>query len=74
MQKENCWVWFKGALKEGGSWKGGFTCKTDQEPGVIIESPSYVTCRVPEWRIRKQEPKNMFEPPDIPVSSPWKLI
>ena len=74
MIKENCWVWFKGAYREKGFWKGGFTCKRDEKPGVIIESPSYVTCRVPEWRISKIEPENLAEGPDIPNSEEWKLF
>ena len=52
MERENCWVWFKGSLKGGGSWKGGFTYKKDENPGVLIQSPAYVQCRVPAWRIR----------------------
>lgn len=27
MERENCWVWFKGSLKEEGVWKGGFLLK-----------------------------------------------
>ena len=39
MERENCWVWFKGSLKEGGVWKGGFTYKKDANPGVLIQNP-----------------------------------
>ena len=74
MQFENCWVWFKGALQETGHWKSGFTCKKDERPGVIIESPSYVTCRVPEWRISKTEPKAKNIGPNIPENAIWKII
>tara|TARA_Y100001968_G_scaffold261396_1_gene249243 strand:+ start:139 stop:363 length:225 start_codon:yes stop_codon:yes gene_type:complete len=74
MERENCWVWFKGSLKEGGSWKSGFTCKKDENPGVIIQSPSYVPCRVPDWRISKIEPEDKFKEPDIPKDSVWKII
>jgi len=42
MERENCWVWFKGSLKEGGSWKGGFTYKKDDNSGVLIQNPGYV--------------------------------
>ena len=51
MERENCWVWFKGSLKEGGVWKGGFSSKKDENPGVLIQNPSYAQCRVPDWRI-----------------------
>ena len=56
METENCWVWFKGSLTGGGSWKGGFTFKKDENPGVLIQSPAYVQCRVPDWRITTTEP------------------
>ena len=74
MQQENCWVWFKGALQEGGTWKGGFTCKRDESPGVLIHSPSYVTCRVPEWRISTSEPVNKQKGPEIKKSAVWKIL
>ena len=74
MENENCWVWFKGSLKEGGIWKGGFTYKKDENPGVLISSPSYIQCRVPDWRIRKTEPKDKFKGPEIPKESVWKII
>ncbi len=74
MQKENCWVLFKGTLKEGGIWKSGFTYTIDQNPGVLIQSPSYVTCRVPSWRISQQEPEDKHQGPNIPEGSAWKII
>tara|TARA_Y100001968_G_C18731462_1_gene424713 strand:+ start:126 stop:350 length:225 start_codon:yes stop_codon:yes gene_type:complete len=74
MDKENCWVWFKGSLQGGGSWKGGFTFKTDENPGVLIQSPAYVQCRVPAWRIRTKEPFDKYKGPEIPVNSPWKIL
>ena len=74
MQRENCWVWFKGSLKSGGSWKGGFTYKTDDQPGVLIQSPAYVQCRVPKWRISTTEPFDKYKGPDIPENSPWKIL
>ena len=74
MIHENCWVWFKGELRERGCWKSGFTCSRDEKPGVLIQSPSYVSCRVPEWRILTEEPKDPYESPEIPEGSPWKLI
>ena len=74
MQKENCWVWFKGSLKEGGVWKGGFSFKKDANPGVLIQSPAYVQCRVPNWRISTKEPLDKYKPPEIPVNAVWKIL
>ena len=59
MKTSKCWVWFKGSLNNGGFWKEGFTCTFDERPGVLIESPAYVTCRVPTWRILTREPENL---------------
>ena len=73
MYRENCWVWFKGSHKEGGSWRGGFTYKKDEHPGILIESPSYVPCRVPEWRIRTSEPQDKNKGPEIKADSIWKI-
>ena len=74
MERENCWVWFKGALHEKGYWKGGFTYEKDEEPGLLIKSPAYVPCRVPKWRVRTTEPENKHQEPEIPSNSPWKII
>ena len=74
MERENCWVWFKGSLKGGGSWKGGFTYKKDENPGVLIQSNAYVPCRVPEWRVRTSEPLNKYEGPEIPENTVWKIL
>ena len=74
MDKENCWVWFKGSIKDGGVWKGGFTCKKDEKPGFLIISPSYVQCRVPDWRITTSEPRDIYQGPDIPRDSVWKIL
>ena len=74
MEKENCWVWFKGSLKEGGQWKGGFTYKKDENPGVIIQNPTYVQCRVPDWRISTNEPLDKYKGPEIPENSAWKIL
>ena len=63
MERENCWVWFKGSIKEGGVWKGGFTYKKDENPGVLIQNPAYVQCRVPNWRISTTEPLDKYKGP-----------
>ena len=59
MKTSKCWVWFKGSLNNGGFWKEGFTCTFDEKPGVLIESPAYVTCRVPTWRVLTKEPEDL---------------
>jgi len=74
MQRENCWVWFKGSIKDGGIWKGGFTYQKDCNPGVIIQNPGYVQCRVPEWRISTTEPPDKSKGPKIPENSVWKIL
>ena len=74
MKTSKCWVWFKGSLNKAGYWKEGFTCTIDEKPGVLIESPAYVTCRVPNWRILIQEPENLTKSPLIPEKAIWKII
>ncbi len=74
MERENCWVWFKGSLKEGGTWKGGFQYKKDENPGALIQSSSYLQCRVPDWRISLQEPLDKYKGPKIPENAVWKII
>ena len=74
MERENCWVWFKGPLQGGGSWKGGFTYKKDENPGVLIQSPAYVPCRVPAWRISTSEPLDKYKEPEIPANAAWKIL
>tara|TARA_Y100001968_G_scaffold332955_1_gene393264 strand:+ start:7425 stop:7649 length:225 start_codon:yes stop_codon:yes gene_type:complete len=73
MSRGNCWVWFKGSLNESGHWKGGFIFTKDDKPGFMIENPSFVTCRVPEWRVILKEPANLNSPPIIPKGSAWKI-
>ncbi|WP_413678590.1 hypothetical protein [Prochlorococcus sp. MIT 0916] len=74
MERENCWVWFKGSLNESGTWKGGFTYKKDGNPGVLIQNPSFVQCRVPDWRISTSEPLDKYKGPNIPKNSVWKIL
>ena len=74
LKTSKCWVWFKGSLNNGGSWKEGFTCTFDENPGVLIESPAYVTCRVPTWRVLTKEPENLYKSPLIPDKAIWKII
>ena len=74
LKSSKCWVWFKGSLNKGGSWKEGFTCTVDEKPGVLIESPAYVTCRVPNWRVLTKEPEDLYKSPLIPDKAIWKII
>ncbi len=74
MEREQCWVWFKGSYKEQGTWKGGFTYKKDANSGVLIQNPAYVQCRVPDWRIRTSEPLDKHKGPIIPENPVWKIL
>ena len=74
LKTSKCWVWFKGSLDEGGYWKEGFSCTFDEKPGILIESPSYVTCRVPNWRVLTKEPEDLTKSPLIPDNAIWKII
>ena len=74
LKTSKCWVWFKGSLNNSGYWKEGFTCTFDENPGVLIESPAYVTCRVPTWRVLTKEPENLYKSPLIPDKAIWKII
>ena len=46
----------------------------DEQPGVLIESPAYVTCRVPNWRVLTKEPEDLTKSPLIPDKAIWKII
>jgi len=74
LKTSKCWVWFKGSLNNNGYWKEGFSCTIDEKPGVLIESPAYVTCRVPNWRVSTEEPKDLYKSPLIPDNAIWKII
>jgi hypothetical protein len=60
-------------LKQDGSWKAGFYGAPSILGGIRIESPDFVPCRVPEWRVLFKEPKNMKQTPNIPTGD-WKLF
>ena len=74
MKTTKCWVWFRGSLNSNGFWKEGFTCTFDEKPGILIESPSFVSCRVPNWRVQTIEPEDLNKAPNIPENSTWKII
>ena len=74
MKTTKCWVWFRGNLEGKGFWKEGFTCTFDEKPGILIESPAFVSCRVPNWRVVITEPEDLSKGPNIPDEAIWKLI
>ena len=74
MKTLKCWVWFRGNLNSNGYWKEGFTCTFDEKPGILIESPAYVSCRVPNWRVITSEPEDFLVGPAIPDNAVWKII
>ena len=72
--KEKCWIWFRGGLKDGSRWVSGWYGTPSALGGVRIENFDYVTCRVPEWRVAWEEPKDLKEAPVIPENAQWKLL
>ena len=73
MERQKAWVWFKGGLK-GGEWISGFIASTDKKEGILIEKVDFVSCRVPEWRVRFDKPEDEKKGPKIPVDPIWKYI
>ena len=71
MERKKAWVWFKGGLT-GGEWVPGFMASSDKEIGLVIERTDFVTCRVPEWRVRFDEPTDDKKEPNIPKDASWK--
>ena len=72
--KAKCWLWFRGGLSDGSSWKGGWFGTPSPLGGVRVENFDYVACRVPEWRVAWEEPKDLNEAPSIPENAQWKLF
>jgi hypothetical protein len=72
--RQRCWVWFKGGLSEGGYWQQGYVATASEQGGVLIQHPEFVDCRVPEWRITLDEPKNLKKGPKIPPDAVWRLF
>ncbi len=73
MKRKKAWVWFKGGLS-GGKWVAGFLASEDNGIGLLIEKADFISCRVPEWRVRFDEPVNEKESPKIPEDPTWKYI
>ena len=74
LKTSKCWVWFRGNLEGNGFWKEGFTCTFDEKPGILIESPAFVSCRVPNWRVVTTEPDDFSQGPNIPDKAIWKIL
>lgn len=72
--KTKCWIWFRNSLNQSGSWAAGWMGTPSALGGVRIEHFEYVACRVPEWRVRWEEPQDLAAPPEIPDNTQWKLF
>ena len=42
--------------------------------GIRIERNDYVPCRVPDWRVVFEEPKDMSVGPKVPEDANWRLF
>ena len=72
MKKEKAWVWFKGGQK-GGAWEAGFLASaTDQEGILLVERTDFISCRLPQWRVRLSAPEDDKKSPLIPKDAIWK--
>ena len=40
--------------------------------GIRCEHYDYVPCRLPQWRVSWEEPKDLKAPPEIPEGAEWK--
>ena len=72
--KTKCWIWFRNGLNQSGYWAAGWMGTPSALGGVRIEHFEYVACRVPEWRVRWEEPQDLAAPPEIPDNTQWKLF
>ena len=67
-------VWFKGNPLEAddGRWMSGWYGTVSPLGGVRCEHFDDVPCRLPQWRLSWNEPKDLKIPPEIPVGAEWK--
>ena len=73
--RDRCWVWMKGnPLKDDAAWMSGWVAVASPLGGLFIDHPSYVPCRVPEWRVTFKEPEDPKRQPVIPENASWKLF
>ena len=73
MKREKAWVWFKGGLNEG-SWVSGFMASKIENNLFLIEHSDYVSCKVPAWRVKFEDPEDKNLSPQIPKDATWKYI
>ena len=71
---QKCWVRFKGNPLEtdDGKWMGGWQGSVAPLDGIRCEHYEYVPCRLPQWRVSWDEPKDLKTPPEIPEGAEWK--
>ena len=69
-----CWVWFRNGLGVDSSWMTEFYGVPSTLGGIRIERNDYVPCRVPDWRVVFEEPKDMSVGPKVPEDAKWRLF
>ena len=71
---QKCWVWFKGKPLEpdSGEWKAGWYSSVAPLGVIRCEHFDYVPCRLPQWRVSWDEPKDLKAAPEIPEDAEWK--
>ena len=65
---QKCWVWFKGIPLEtdDGKWMGGWQGSVAPLDGIRCKHYEYVPCRLPQWRVSWDEPKDLKHPRRYP--------
>ena len=65
---QKCWVWFKGNPldPDSGEWKSGWYGSVAPLGGIRCEHFDHVPCRLPQWRVFWDEPKELKAVPEIP--------
>ena len=51
-----------------GGWQGSVA----PLDGIRCKHYEYVPCRLPQWRVSWDEPKDLKTPPEIPEGAEWK--
>ena len=71
-----CWIWFKGdpPKADDGRWMSGWYGSVAPLGGIRCEHHEFVPCRLPQWRVAWEEPKDLKAPPEIPEGAEWKLF
>ena len=66
--------WFRNRLNVDSSWMTEFYGVPSTLGGIRIERNDYVPCRVPDWRVVFEEPKDMSVGPKVPEDAKWRLF